>query len=131
MRICTVLSILLACSPLSADDKKPLQIIAPADVSKYVNQKCIVEMEIKSVGKSNDGKLIFLNSEESFKDKANFGVVVDGSAQEKLKDAKITDPGTHFLKTKVRVTGTITLYKERPQLRLEGAEQIQIVERKK
>ena len=130
MRIAVAVVILLT-ADLHADEKKPLPVIRPADVAKHVNEKCIVEMEVKSVGKSNDGKLIFLNSEESFKDKANFGVVIDVAAAEKLKEAKITDPYAYFQKTKVRVTGTITLYKERPQIRIDGADQIQVLEKKK
>jgi hypothetical protein len=131
MRICAALFILALVSHAPAQDNKNLPVITPADVAKHVDKKCVVVMDIKSIGKSSDGKLFYLNSEADYKDKANFGVVIDMKIVEKLKEAKIPDLRAHFLNTKVRVTGTITLYKERPQLRLDEAEHIQVVERKK
>jgi hypothetical protein len=44
----------------AADDSKPAKPIALAEVGKHVDEKCIVEMEVKSTGKS--GELVFLNS---------------------------------------------------------------------
>ena len=130
MRNCAMAVVLIFVSSLAADDKN-LRVISPADAGKHVNQKCIVEMEVKSTGKSNDAKWIYLNSEENFRDKANFGVVIDGKVAEKLKEAKIPDPRMYYLKKRIRVTGTIELYKDRPQIRPDAPEQIQVVEGKK
>jgi hypothetical protein len=118
-------------SRLGAQENKNLPVISPADAAKHINQKCIVEMEVKSVGKSNDGKLYYLNSEEDYKDRANFGVVIDMNVVDKLKEAKITDIRAHFLQAKIRATGTITRYRDRPQLRVDEPEQIQVMQKKK
>jgi DNA/RNA endonuclease YhcR with UshA esterase domain len=125
-----VAAVVLSLVSSAADENQNLPVISPADVGKHVNRKCIVEMQIKSIGKSNDGKLMFLNSEDSYRDAGNFGIVIDAGVSEKFKEAKISDLRSHFTNKRVRVTGTITLYKERPQIRLDEINQIQLVDKK-
>jgi hypothetical protein len=107
----------------AADDGKPARSIALADVGKHVDEKCVVEFEVKSTGKSGD--LVFLNSEPNFRDEKNFTIVLTKEATEKIQDA-----ASHFKGQKVRVTGLITLYRDKPQIKVEGASNVQVVERK-
>jgi DNA/RNA endonuclease YhcR with UshA esterase domain len=125
MRLTTVVCLVTFALVSRADDR--LMVISPQQAAGFVNKRCIMEMPVKSTGKSNDGKLIFLNSEPSFKDKGNFGIVIDLSALEKLKKAKIDDPAAYFLNKRVRVTGTVSLYKDNPQMRLVESEDITVV----
>ncbi len=126
----TAFAITLLLVPFVArgDDKdKP---ISPEEAAKRVNEKCIVEMEVKSAGTASNGQLTFLNSEPNFRDEKNFTIFIDKDATEKFKKAKIEDIAAHFKGKKIRVRGTVTLYEKRPQIKIEEPEQIQIVEKK-
>jgi DNA/RNA endonuclease YhcR with UshA esterase domain len=119
----------LVCLPawVAADEKdgKPL---TPAAAAKKVNEKCTVEMLVKSTGKSSG--VFFLNSKEDFKDADNFTVFINKEGAEKLKEAKIEDPAAHFKNKTIRVTGVVKLYRDKPEIVVEKADQIQVVEQK-
>ena len=105
----------------------PTKPLTPAEAAKKVNEKATVEMEVKSTG----GKeACFLNSEADFKDAKNFTVFVPADVVEKFKKAKIDDLPGHFKGKTIRVTGTVTLYREKPQIKLEEPSQIEVVEKK-
>jgi DNA/RNA endonuclease YhcR with UshA esterase domain len=105
----------------------PAKPITPAEAAKKVNEKVTVEMEVKSTG----GKEVnFLNSESDFKDAKNFTIFIPEAALETFKKAKIDDPKTYYKGKTVRVTGTVTLYREKPQIKVEDAVQIEVVEKK-
>ena len=129
MRLTAALLILLVGPLLVAGDTDG-KALSPEQAAKKVNEKVTVEMDVQSVGKAKTGGLIFLNSLADFKDSKNFTVVLDTKAQEKLKSAKIEDPQVHFKGKRVRVTGTVTLFKERPQILVSDPGQIEIVEKK-
>ena len=109
----------------AGDDGKP---ITPEAAAKKVNEKCTVEMKVASVGKGKD--VFFLNSKEDFKDKDNFTVFLSKEGVEDLKKAKIEDPAVHFKGKTIRATGTVKLYKDRPEIVVDKAEQIKLVEGK-
>ena len=48
----------------------------------------------------------------------------------KFKEARVDDPAAHFKGKTILVTGKVTLYQERPQIRVEDPKQIQVVEKK-
>ncbi|QDU23138.1 hypothetical protein [Urbifossiella limnaea] len=107
-----------------AQDAAPLTL---ADAPKKVDQKVTVEFEVKSTG----GKAgVYLNSEADFKSDKNFTVFLPAKAVEKFKAAKVDDPAAHFKGKTVRVTGTVTLFKEKPQIKVEGPDQVKVVEKK-
>ncbi len=108
-------------------DAKPGSLVSVADASKHVNEKCVIEMEVKSTGKSGD--LVFLNSETNFRDEKNFTIVMQKAAIEQLAQAKVADAAGHFKGKTVRVTGTIVLFREKPQIAIEDATCIQIADR--
>jgi DNA/RNA endonuclease YhcR with UshA esterase domain len=134
MRITSVVLVLvLAFALLGADptdDKKEDKPISPAEAAKRINEKCTVEMQVKSGGKSTKDKLFFLNSEQNFRDKTNFTVVIDAKATAKFKEAKIDDPAVHFIGKTIRVTGKVVLFKDKPEIKVEDPDQIKIVEKK-
>ncbi len=107
-------------------DAKP---ITTAEAVKKFNEKCTVEMKVGSVGKS--GGVFFLNSKQNFKDAGNFTVFINKDGAKDFKHAKIDDVPAHFKGKTIVVTGTVVLYNERPEIVVEKAEQVRIVEEKK
>lgn len=103
---------------------KPL---SPAEAAKKVNEKVTVEFEVKSTGGKTNG---YLNSEADYKDAKNFTVFIPEAALAKFKAAKIDDPREHFKGKTVRVTGTVILYQGKPQIKVEGPDQVAVVEKK-
>jgi DNA/RNA endonuclease YhcR with UshA esterase domain len=128
MRALVLVSVVLLVPGLSVGGDKDAKPLTPEEAAKKINEKCTVEMVVQSVGKGKE--VYFLNSKEDFKDKANFTIFVNKEGVESLKQAKIDDPVKHFKGKTVRVTGTVSLYQERPQIILDKAGQIQIVEKK-
>src|SRR5437660_315357 len=127
MRVVSVVLVLWLVAAVVADDKD-VKAISPAEAAKKVNEKCIVQMEVKSVGKVRE--VLFLNSKEDYKDKDNFSIFINKEGVEKLKEAKIDDPVAHFKGKVIRVTGTVKLFRERPEIVVEKADQIKVVEKK-
>lgn len=120
-----VLMLALFSTAALADPKdKPL---TPAEASKKVNEKVTVEMEVKSTGGNVN---VYLNSETDFKDAKNFAVFIPKESVEKFKKAKIEEPKEYYKGKIIHVTGTVTLVKEKPQLKVEEPELIKVVEKK-
>jgi DNA/RNA endonuclease YhcR with UshA esterase domain len=127
MRTAAALSLLCLPALAGTDADKP---IPPAEAAKHVDKKCTVEMVVKSTGKARTGTPVFLNSEDDFRDQKNFTVLLDKEAVEKFKKAQVEDPAAHFKGKTVRVTGTVKLYRERPEIVVNDPGQIQVVEKR-
>ena len=68
-------------------------------------------------------------SEKDFRSEKNMTIALDlKSLKSDLKEAKIDDPGKHYLGKKVKVTGKVELFNKWPQIRVRKLEQIKIVE---
>jgi DNA/RNA endonuclease YhcR with UshA esterase domain len=121
-----ILVVVLAPFLAAADDAaKP---ISPEEAAKQVNEKVTVKMEVKSAALR--GSVCFLNSQEDFKDAKNFTVFIAKDALQKFQEAKIDDPAAHFKGKTILVTGKVTLYQEKPQIAVEGPDQIKVEEKK-
>ena len=93
-----------------------------------VGQKVTLEMKVNSTGQATNGSRMFLNSATSFRDPANFTVVLDMRVVgDKLKAAGVAEPLTYYRGKTVRVTGTVSLFNDRPQIVVEDAGQIAVV----
>jgi DNA/RNA endonuclease YhcR with UshA esterase domain len=118
--VCTALvPVLLA----AASQGTPL---SPAEAAKKVNEKVTVQMEVKSTGGKDNW---FLNSEADFKDDKNFTVFIPKETVEKFKKNKIDEPA-HFKSKTIQVSGTVTLFKDKPQIKVDEPDQIKILEKK-
>jgi DNA/RNA endonuclease YhcR with UshA esterase domain len=111
----------------NAEEKQ--DVIAPSDAAKKVGDKVTLEMEVKSVGHANSG-VYFLNSEANFKTEGNFTLFIDKAGVEAFKKAGIDNFEDHFKCKRVRVTGTVKLYKERPEIVLKDPNQIEVLAKK-
>ncbi len=96
----------------------PSEPISPSEAAKKVGEKVTVEMEVKSVGRGKSG-VFFLNSERNYKTDGNFTLFIGKAGAAKFRKAGIADPVAHFKDKKVRATGTVKHYKERPEIQIE------------
>ncbi len=103
-------------------------IIAPEHAAEYLGKQVVVEMTVALSNNRDDKSPCFLNSKKDRRDEKNFTAIIFPDGLKKFKDAKIDDPAIHFFNKKVRVTGTIELYKEKPQIKITDPKQIEIVE---
>ena len=126
MRLAGILCVFVAVPVLLAADPQGTAI-SPAEAAKKVNEKVTVEMEVKSTGGKDNW---YLNSEVSFKDDKNFTVMIPKDSVEKFKKNKIDDPDVTYKGKTIKVTGTVTLYREKPQIKVEDPDQIKIVTKK-
>ncbi len=102
--------------------------LTPAEAAKRVNEKVVMQMEVKSTGGDNNR---YLNSEEDFKDAKNFTIFISKNDLGKFKKAGIEKPEVHFKGKLIEVTGTVLVQKEKPQIKVEEPDQIKIVAKEK
>jgi DNA/RNA endonuclease YhcR with UshA esterase domain len=102
-------------------------LVNPAQAAKLLDKRVTLQVEIKSTGGNT---ACFLNSAADFRDAGNFTIYLPAEVLEKFKQAKIEKPEVYYKGKTVQVTGTVTLYKEKPQIRVDDPAQIKVVERK-
>ena len=91
-------------------------MIAPADAAK------------KGSARKSRSRF-FLNSESNYRSADNFVLFIGKKGSAKFKRAGIADPADHFNGKKVRATGTVQLYRDRPEIVIEDPKQIEIAEK--
>jgi alkaline phosphatase D len=101
------------------------ELLTDEEVARHLKKKVTIEMAVTATGAA--GGLVFLNSASERLSEENFTVVLDGMAQEALKKTGVDDPRQHFDGRTVRVTGVLTLFRERPQIIVSELSQIEIL----
>lgn len=128
MRWWALLTVVILAAPIKADEDKVLPV---EEASKKVGQTVTVELVVQSTGETRSGnKLLFLNSEKDFRSPKNFTIVIDGKVLDKFAKAGVADPRNFYGDATIRVTGKVSLYQNKPQIRVEGPEQIKVVKNK-
>jgi DNA/RNA endonuclease YhcR with UshA esterase domain len=102
-------------------------VIKVAEVAQHVDKEATVELVVQSSRLLDTRAFCFLNSEKEFDDKDNFTVAIRGAALDEFAAKEIKDPAEYYRGKTIRVTGKITLYKERPQIVVEGPKQIVVI----
>jgi hypothetical protein len=114
--------------PLLAADDKPLTAI---EARKHVGEKITLQMFVKaSKNRLEKHKEIYLDSETDYKDEKNMAVVINEEGAAKFKKAGVDEPAGHFKDKTIRVTGTVTLDRNRPRIVVSDPAQISIIEKK-
>lgn len=103
-------------------------VIAPDQAGKHLNETRTVEMVIRRVGKANTADRYFLNSKENYTDADNFTVTFTKKVLDQLAARGIKDLDT-LKNKKIRVTGKIAEYQNRPQIAVDDADAIQVMTR--
>lgn len=99
--------------------------ISPRDAVKKVGEKVVIEMAVQATGQAKGGTRLFLNSEKDFRSELNFTVVLNAAAM-KGKWAKAT--GETFKGKVIRVTGTVSKFRDAPQIEVNDEGQVEVVE---
>jgi len=105
--------------------------LSPLEAAHRVNEKVTVEMLVKAAKNCPHCSQIFLDSEEDHHDPKNMAVAVTRIGKAKFKEAMIDDPAGHFRGKTVRVTGTVILKENRPEIEVDDPKQIEVVEKTK
>jgi DNA/RNA endonuclease YhcR with UshA esterase domain len=98
--------------------------ISASDAAKSVGKHVTVEMVVQSVGRSKG--VFFLNSDSNYRSPENFTLFISRTGAASFKRAGISDPAAHFDGKTVRATGTVKLYKGRPEIVIEEPTQISV-----
>jgi hypothetical protein len=107
----------------------PDRPLAPAEVAEFFGQQVVVEMEVKSTGKATTNPTIFLNSHANYRDPDNLTIVLEDRVQADLVEV-VVGPLQEFYKGKtIRVRGKVSRYKDNPQIVVNQAEQLEVVEK--
>jgi DNA/RNA endonuclease YhcR with UshA esterase domain len=125
MRLATL--IILAMPALVLAQESPAKPLTPAEAAKKLEMKVTVELEVKSTGGNNNN---YLNSHADYKDAANFTIFIPRAALAKFTSAKIDKPVEYYKGKTIQVTGTVTLFEQKPQIKVEDPAQIKVVEKK-
>ena len=100
-----------------------------AEARKHLDKTWTAEMVVNATGGARSKTRVFLNSEKDFRSERNFTVVLElKPLADDLKKAKIADPAKHFAGRKVRVTGVVELFNDRPQIRVTRLAQIEALD---
>ncbi len=101
--------------------------LTPDRVKALVYKKVTLELQVHGSGVSKATDLVFLNSASDRNSDENVTIVLDSKGQQALKERGIDSPRTHFEGKSIRVTGTLSLFRERPQIIVSDAAQIRVV----
>ncbi len=125
MRWRALLTVVMFTVPIQVQEDNALNV---EEASKKVGQTVTVELVVQSTGETRSGnKLFFLNSEKDFRSPKNFTIVIDSKLLDKFAKAGVADPKSFYANETIRVTGKVSLYQNKPQIRVEGPEQIKVV----
>jgi DNA/RNA endonuclease YhcR with UshA esterase domain len=81
--------------------------LSAVEAINRVNESVTVEMLVQRTKYCTGSRQVFLDSEASYRDPKNLGVVVTESGRAKIAEAGIDDPTAHFNGKTIRVRGVI------------------------
>jgi hypothetical protein len=112
--------------PGPAEKQDP--VIAPEAARDHIGERCVVQMRVRSSRLVSQGRRLVLNSEEDYKSPANCAVWMDLATAEAFRGKGILVPERDFKGRTIRISGRIKPGKEGPEIEVEDANQITVVE---
>jgi alkaline phosphatase D len=98
-----------------------------AEARKQLDREWTVEFTVGAVGVNKGKSMYYLNSDKDFRSDRNLTIVLPVKTLGKeLKD--LGDPQKYYAGKKVKVTGTVSLYNDRPQIMIQKLDQIKVAE---
>jgi hypothetical protein len=104
-------------------------LITPAAAADHVDQRCTVEMVVRSVGYGRTRPVVFLNSEADFQDTRNFTAHITEVGTQRFKEARVSDFKSHFQDKTIRVTGTVVRHNDELQILVNDPSSVEILDR--
>ena len=101
--------------------------LSPVEVINRINESVTVEMLVKRTKCCTGSSQVFLDSETSYRDPRNLGVVVTESGRAKFAEAGIDDPTAHFNGKTIRVHGVVIRKEKGPYIEVNDPSQIEMV----
>lgn len=125
--VCCVL--MLAASLMGADEKPPR--IKPEEARQHAGKKVEVVFEVKGSKNAVKRKTVYLDSESDFRDEKNLGIAISEKGVEALKQKRgVDDPAEFYRTRKIRVVGEVVIEEERPYIKVDDAEQLDVFDEK-
>jgi serine/threonine-protein kinase len=112
---------------VNGDDEGMLPVLSAREANRRVGQTVRVTMEVRSTGVERRGSLIFLNSEEDFRDRHNFTIVVPRHVLDDPSDAGVQEFRRRWQRKRVRVEGYLQEFKGQAQIMVAGLNQVRIL----
>jgi hypothetical protein len=112
----------------SGDDAATLKVVAATEAKDHIDERCTVEMTVRSSKDAAPRREYYLDSEEDFHDEKNFAVVISFDHAEPFQKAGIDNPAEHYKGKKLRVTGKVIRENDQVRIRVEKPEQIKLVD---
>ena len=101
--------------------------LSPVEAINRINESVTMEMLVQRTKCCTGSRQVFLDSEASYRDPKNLGVVVTESGRAKFSEAGIDDPTTHFNGKTIRVRGVVIRKENRPYIEVNDPSQIEMV----
>jgi micrococcal nuclease len=120
------LSLLALILPALVLAQSPSAPLTPAAAAKKIDQKVTVQLEVKSTGGNSNR---YLNSTSDYKDSGTFTIYIPEVSVAKFKQSLSADPSTYYKGKTILVTGTVALYKDKPQITVDEPSQIKVIPR--
>jgi hypothetical protein len=115
-------------APAMTEEQKD-NVIKPEDAKNNVGKEVIVEFVVVGGRTLEDKGIGFLNSSTDPNDPDGFTAFITKTGMNKFKDeAKIDDPADHFMNKKIRVSGKIKKYKDKPEIEVKSPDQVKMIE---
>ena len=86
---------LVSIAGASPDDEKPPKVVAAPEAKNHIDERCTVEMTVRSSKNAAPRREYYLDSEEDFHDEKNFAVVISyDHADRSRRPGSTTRPST-------------------------------------
>jgi hypothetical protein len=102
--------------------------LSAVEAINRVNESVTVEMLVQRTKCCTGSRQVFLDSEASYCDPKNLGIVVTESGRAKFTEAGIDDPVAHFKGKTIRVQGVVIRKEKEPYIEVNDPSQIEMVE---
>src|SRR5215213_3878984 len=101
--------------------------MTPVEAINRINETVTVEMLVQRTKCCTGSRQVFLDSEPSYRDPNNLGVVVTEAGRPSFSEAGIDDPTAHFKGKTIRVRGVVIRKEKGPYIEVSDPSQIEIV----
>lgn len=101
--------------------------MSPVEAISRIGESVTVEMLVQRTKCCTGSRQVFLDSEPSYRDPKNLGLVITEVARAKFSEAGIDDPPVHFKGKTIRVHGVVIRKEKGPYIEVIDPGQIEIV----